>query len=64
MELNEKIQNELNRETLSEKEKAVLALHFGLSYRKMNMEEIGKVLGVSRERIRQIVAKAIQKINL
>jgi RNA polymerase primary sigma factor len=64
MELNEIIQRELNKEVLTDKEKAVLALHFGLSYRKMNMEEIGKVLGVSRERIRQIVTKAITKINL
>jgi RNA polymerase primary sigma factor len=64
MELNEIIQNELNRETLSDKEKIILASYFGLSYRKLNMEEIAKSFGVSRERIRQIVAKALKKIGL
>ncbi|MFC1478143.1 RNA polymerase sigma factor RpoD [Candidatus Margulisiibacteriota bacterium] len=49
---------------LSEREKMVLKLRFGLSDgRPRTLEEIGLVYGVTRERIRQIEAKALQKLR-
>lgn len=51
-------------DTLSEREKKVLKLRFGLDSKKpMTLEEVGKVFGVTRERIRQIEANAIRKLK-
>jgi RNA polymerase primary sigma factor len=51
-------------ETLSEREAKVLKLRFGLEGNKqMTLEEVGKVFGVTRERIRQIEAKALRKLK-
>lgn len=50
--------------TLSEREAKVLKLRFGLDGSKqMTLEEVGKVFGVTRERIRQIEAKALRKLK-
>lgn len=50
--------------TLSERESMVLKLRFGLEgNRQMTLEEVGKVFGVTRERIRQIEAKALRKLK-
>ena len=50
--------------TLSEREAKVLKLRFGLEQSKaMTLEEVGKVFGVTRERIRQIEAKALRKLK-
>jgi len=51
-------------ETLSEREAKVLKMRFGLGgYRSMTLEEVGKEFGVTRERIRQIEAKALRKLK-
>jgi RNA polymerase primary sigma factor len=50
--------------TLSEREAKVLKLRFGLEGNKsMTLEEVWKVFGVTRERIRQIEAKALRKLK-
>ncbi len=50
--------------TLSDREAKVLKLRFGLEGSKqMTLEEVGKVFGVTRERIRQIEAKALRKLK-
>jgi transcriptional regulator len=51
-------------DTLSAREKKVLELRFGLKDTKsMTLEETAKEFGVTRERIRQVEAKAIRKLK-
>ncbi len=51
-------------ETLSEREARVLQLRFGLEDgRSRTLEEVGRDFGVTRERIRQIEAKALRKLR-
>jgi len=51
-------------ETLTSREKKVLQLRFGLEDgRSRTLEEVGQVFGVTRERIRQIEAKALRKLR-
>ena len=51
-------------DSLSERERAVLRLRFGLvDGRNRTLEEVGKEFNVTRERIRQIEAKALRKLR-
>ena len=51
-------------ETLTEREQKVLRLRFGLEDgRARTLEEVGKEFNVTRERIRQIEAKALRKLR-
>lgn len=54
-------------EQLTDREENVLKLRFGLSEEHNNevktLEEVGRVFGVTRERIRQIEAKALRKLK-
>lgn len=62
----ENLTEELERilETLRPREKDVLKLRFGLSDgNKRTLEEIGQLFGVSRERVRQIETRALNKLR-
>lgn len=60
--LKEQLNDVLN--TLNEREKQVLILRFGLNDgRPRTLEEVGKEFNVTRERIRQIEAKALRKLR-
>ena len=60
--LKEDLENVLN--TLNPRERDVLRLRYGLDDgRVKTLEEIGNVFSVTRERIRQIEAKALRKLR-
>jgi len=51
-------------ETLTAREQKVIRMRFGLDDgRSRTLEEVGKMFGVTRERIRQIEAKALRKLR-
>ncbi len=56
--------SKLMKEQLTDREEMVLRLRFGLDDGKARtLEEVGKVFDVTRERIRQIEAKALKKLS-
>lgn len=63
----EKMRTELINHVISmlnEREATILRLYYGLGDREpMTLEEIGAILGVTRERVRQIKERAIEKLG-
>jgi len=60
--LKEQVQSSLD--SLSEREREVLEMRFGLrDGQSHTLEEVGQFFGVTRERIRQIEAKALRKLR-
>ena len=53
-----------NLKELTPRERAILRMRFGLDDEITHtLEEVGKEFGVTRERIRQIEAKALEKLR-
>jgi RNA polymerase primary sigma factor len=51
-------------DTLTPREREILRLRFGLeNIRPHTLEDVGKIFNVTRERIRQIEAKAIKRLK-
>jgi RNA polymerase primary sigma factor len=64
--MNESLKAEIERalSTLSEREAEVISLYFGLNKEhSMTLEEIGEKFNLTRERVRQIEAKALRKLK-
>jgi len=62
-ELHEVVEEALS--TLSERERKILRLYFGLEDgTPKTLEEIGNMMGVSRERIRQLKDRALKKLKM
>ncbi|TAH74704.1 MAG: RNA polymerase sigma factor RpoD/SigA [Anaerolineaceae bacterium] len=60
------LQMEINKQlqTLSEREQKILEMRFGLNNKEQQtLEQVGNYFGLTRERIRQIEAKALKKLR-
>ena len=59
--VNESLSREIDRalSTLSDREKEIIQMFFGIGMQEMTLEEIGDKFGLTRERVRQIKEKAI-----
>jgi RNA polymerase primary sigma factor len=63
--INESLTREVERSlsTLTEREKDIIKLFFGIGCAEMTLEEIGDKFGLTRERVRQIKEKAIRRLR-
>jgi RNA polymerase primary sigma factor len=63
--LNESLIKEIERalSTLTERERDIVRLFFGIGCQEMTLEEIGERFGLTRERVRQIKEKAIRRLR-
>lgn len=49
---------------LTERERTIIAMRFGMNgYEPMTLEQVGNIMGVTRERIRQIEAKSLRHLR-
>ncbi len=63
--INESLIREIERAlaTLTERERDIIKLFFGIGVQEMTLEEIGEKFGLTRERVRQIKEKAIRRLR-
>ena len=63
--INESLSTEVERalSTLTERERDIIKLFFGINTQEMTFEEIGEKFGLTRERVRQIKEKAIRRLR-
>ncbi len=63
--IQESLRKEIDRalETLSEREREIVRMFFGLDGKERTLEEIGQEFGLTRERVRQIKEKAIRRLR-
>ena len=63
--INESLSTEVERalSTLTERERDIIKLFFGINPQEMTLEEIGEKFGLTRERVRQIKEKAIRRLR-
>ncbi len=64
--VNESLQKEIDRalDTLSDREKDIIKMFFGIGEQEKTLEEIGDKFGLTRERVRQIKEKAIRRLRV
>jgi len=64
--VNESLQKEIDRalDTLSDREKDIIKMFFGIGGQEKTLEEIGDKFGLTRERVRQIKEKAIRRLRV
>jgi RNA polymerase primary sigma factor len=63
--MNESLSREIERtlSTLSDRERDIIKMFFGIGSQEMTLEEIGDKFGLTRERVRQIKEKAIRRLR-
>ncbi len=63
--LNESLTRDIERalSTLTDRERDIVRLFFGIGCQEMTLEEIGERFGLTRERVRQIKEKAIRRLR-
>lgn len=63
--ISESLSKEIERAlaTLTERERDIIVLFFGISCQEMTLEEIGDKFGLTRERVRQIKEKAVRRLR-
>ena len=63
--IHESLSTEVERalSTLTERERDIIKLFFGINTQEMTLEEIGEKFGLTRERVRQIKEKAIRRLR-
>ena len=63
--INKSLSTEVERAlaTLTERERDIIRLFFGINCQEMTLEEIGEKFGLTRERVRQIKEKAIRRLR-
>ncbi len=63
--MDESLSKEIDRalSTLTERERDIIKLFFGIACQEMTLEEIGEKFGLTRERVRQIKEKAIRRLR-
>ena len=63
--IDESLSTEVERalSTLTERERDIIKLFFGIGGQEMTLEEIGEQFGLTRERVRQIKEKAIRRLR-
>jgi RNA polymerase primary sigma factor len=63
--MKESLSKEIDRSlsTLTERERDIIKLFFGIGVQEMTLEEIGDRFGLTRERVRQIKEKAIRRLR-
>ena len=63
--INESLSTEVERalSTLTERERDIIKLFFGINTQEMTLEEIGEKFGLTRERVRQIKETAIRRLR-
>jgi len=63
--VSESLSTEIRRalSILSEREKDIIIMSFGINQQEKTLEEIGDMFGLTRERVRQIREKAIRKLR-
>ncbi len=63
--VNESLSREIDRalSTLSDREKDIIQMFFGINHQEMTLEEIGDKFNLTRERVRQIKEKAIRRLR-
>ena len=63
--IDESLSREIDRAfaSLTDREKVILRLAFGIGLPEMSLEEIGEQFDLTRERVRQIKEKAIRRLR-
>ena len=63
--IKESLSREIERTlaTLTERERDIIRLHFGIACQEMTLEEVGDRFQLTRERVRQIKEKAIRRLR-